>query len=76
MYILNKLKNLIFNLVIEILIAIKMNIKEELICQHCDQIYKILRNELTLMIYNHPVQLNYCGETICKKHIEDLIDAK
>ena len=41
-----------------------MNIKEELTCQHCNQ------------IYNHPIQLNCCGESICKQHIEDLISDK
>ena len=38
----------------------KMNIKEELACKYCNQ------------IFNNPVTLP-CGDTICKHHIEELI---
>ena len=38
-----------------------MNIKEELTCIHCDEIYK------------NPITLNCCGDNICKHHIEELI---
>ena len=38
-----------------------MNIKNELTCKHCNQ------------IYNDPITLNCCGELICKHHIEEAI---
>ena len=40
----------------------KMNIiGEELTCKQCRQ------------IYDEPVTLNCCGESVCKKHIEQLL---
>jgi hypothetical protein len=41
-----------------------MNIKEELTCSYCHE------------IYNQPVMLNCCGDHICKQHIEELIANK
>ena len=38
-----------------------MNMKEDLTCKCCNQ------------IYNSPITLNCCGENICKQHIEVLI---
>ena len=38
-----------------------MNIKEELTCKYCNE------------IYNKPITLNCCGENICQLHINDLI---
>ena len=38
-----------------------MNIKEELTCKYCNE------------IYNNPIILNCCGENICKQHIDELI---
>ena len=40
-----------------------MNIKEELTCQYCKN------------IYNHPIILGCCFESICKHHIEELVDS-
>ena len=39
----------------------KMNVKEELTCEYCKD------------IYNEPVTLNCCGENICKQHLDELI---
>ena len=38
-----------------------MNIKDELTCKYCKQIYQ------------SPITLNCCGENICKQHIDELI---
>ena len=38
-----------------------MNIKEELTCKYCHEIYK------------NPIILNCCGENICRQHIDELI---
>jgi hypothetical protein len=37
-----------------------MNIKEELTCKYCNEVYK------------NPITLNCCGENICKQHVEEL----
>ena len=41
-----------------------MNIKEELTCQYCNQIFK------------HPIILNCCGENICKHHVDEMVSNK
>ena len=38
-----------------------MNIKEELTCKYCNE------------IYSNPIMLSCCGENICKQHIDELI---
>ena len=38
-----------------------MNIKEDLTCKYCREIYK------------NPITLICCGDNICKQHIEELI---
>ena len=41
-----------------------MNIKEELTCKHCNEIYR------------NPIILNCCGKSICKHHVDELIANK
>jgi len=41
-----------------------MNFKDELTCNHCNEIFK------------SPIMLNCCGKNICKHHIDDLLANK